>query len=444
MKIRDLGHYDVIVAGGGPAGFCAAVAAARNGAKTALIEKYAMAGGAMTVMGNGSVDEFINPHLKGNRMIIQGMAWEFVKRLHAMGYAEVPDLDADLPCDWLYSTKVNVVAAAKLLDDMLLEAGVALYYLQPLVEVETEKEDGLTRVTGAVISTKAGLGRLTADFFIDATGDGDLCVWAGNDYEIGGADGVLQPGTLRYYLNGSPDEEGRTRGNEVIRMKRAEGVLGDKDLLYNATFDTILEADGDNRNHVELNSADSDDRTRAEIDARRRLLLVSDAIREADTGVSVDAIAAETAPRESRRILGDGYMTAEEYLACNIASDAVCYTYWYIDIHEIQDQEEAASHSIYLTDERTPSIPLSAMRPRSLSNVYVAGRCISGDRASNSAIRVKASCMAMGEAVGTAAALGVLAKQKTTRVLDISFLRRTLSENGMIVPGIDAPVKFEL
>lgn len=444
MNIRDLGHYDVIVAGGGTAGFCAAIAAARNGAKTALVEKYAMAGGTMTVMGNGAVDEFINPHLKGNRMIIQGIAWEFVKRLHAMGYARVPDLNADLSGDWRYSTKINVVAAAKLLDDMLLEAGVALYYLQPLVEVETKEEDGLIRVTGAVISTKAGLGRLTADFFIDATGDGDLCVWAGNDYEIGGADGALQPGTLRYFLNGSPNTEGLERGNAAIQAKRAEGILEDRDLLYNATFEAILKSDGDNRNHVELNSAESDDRTRAEINARRRLMLLSDTIKQADTGVSVNAIAAETAPRESRRILGDGYMTVEDYLSCRTASDAVCYTYWYIDIHEMQNHKTAASRRIFLTDERTPSIPLSAMRPRSLSNVYVAGRCISGDRASNSAIRVKASCMAMGEAVGTAAALGIRASQKTTRELDVSLLRRVLSENGMIVPGLDAPVKFEL
>lgn len=444
MRIRDLGHYDVLVVGGGPAGFSAAIAAARNGARTALVEKYAMAGGAMTVMGNGSVDEFINPHLSGNRMVIEGIAWEFVKRLHAMGYANVPDLNSDFGHDWQYSIKVNTVAAAKLLDDMLLEAGVSLYYLQPLVEVETEQENGLTRVTGAVISTKAGLGRLTADFFIDATGDGDLCVWAGNDYELGGADGALQPGTLRYYLNGSADAEGIKRGNAALAKKRAAGVLGDQDLLYNATFASILEADGDNRNHVELDSTDSDDRTRAEIDARRRLMLVSDTIRNADTGVSIDAIAAETAPRESRRILGDGYMTAKDYLAGTVAPDAVCYTYWYIDIHEIEDQEEASTRSVYLTDERTPSIPLSAMRPKSLSNVYVAGRCISGDRASNSAIRVKASCMAMGEAVGTAAALGIKASQNTTRALDVEFLRKTLSANGMIVPGIDSPAAFEL
>lgn len=441
MNIRDIGHYDVLVVGGGPAGFTAAIAAARNGAKTALIEKYAMAGGALTIMGNGSIDEFINPHIPGDRMVIKGIGWEFVRRLHAMGYADVPDFDAVYDTNQMYSTKVNVVAAAKLLDDMLLEAGVDLYYMQPLVEVETEKEGDLTRVTGAIITTKAGLGRITADFFVDATGDGDLSVWAGNDFEIGGEDGSLQPGTLRYYLKGTPTDEGLIRGNAALAKERAEGRLFEQDLLYNATFDSILFADGDNRNHVDINSADSDDRTRAEIDARRRLMLVSDVIRKADTGVSIHAIAAETAPRESRRILGDGYMTTDDYLTCRQAPDAVCYTYWFIDIH---DQKDFTKHHVYLKDEKTPSIPLSAMRPKSLSNVYVAGRCISGDRAAVSAIRVKASCMAMGEAVGTAAALGIKAGQKNTREVDICLLRKTLSEQGAIVPGLDKPGKFDL
>lgn len=441
MRVRELGNYDVLVVGAGPAGFCAAIASARNGARTALVDKYAMAGGTLTVLGNNSVDAFINPHVSGDRMIIQGIGWEFVRRVWAAGYAEVPDMTEGSARIGHYGVRVNPLAAAKVLDDMLLEAGVSLYYGQPVVDAETGPAGERTRVTGVIVGTKDGPGRLRADFFIDASGDGDLCVWAGNPYELGGEAGELQPGTLRYYLNGSPDSAGEARANALLAAEWDAGRLGEEDLLYHSDFSSILAADGDNRNHVFLNAASSEDRTRAEIGIRKRLLYLSDLLRRAGAGVSIDCVAPETAARESRRILCDGYLTAKDYLGCVQTADAVCHTYWYVDVH---GEGDFISRHVHLEGPETPSIPLSVMRPRTLTNVYVAGRCVSGDREAISAVRVKASCMAMGQACGTAAALGVAAGQKETRALDTELLRRTLSRAGAIVPGIDPPGKFEL
>lgn len=88
-------HYDVIVCGAGSAGFCAAAASARMGMKTALIEKYNMPGGILTVFGNNAIDQFNNPYIREKKMIIAGIGWEFVKRLEREGYARIPDMNAE-------------------------------------------------------------------------------------------------------------------------------------------------------------------------------------------------------------------------------------------------------------------------------------------------------------------------------------------------------------
>ena len=112
--------YDIIVCGAGSAGFCAAVAAARMGAKTALVEKYNTPGGILTVLGNNSIDQFNNPFIADKKMVITGIGWELVLRLHKEGYARIPDMNAPRENHEQYGVKVNPVAAAKIMDDMLL------------------------------------------------------------------------------------------------------------------------------------------------------------------------------------------------------------------------------------------------------------------------------------------------------------------------------------
>ena len=199
MNILEGKNYDIIVCGCGSAGFCAAIQAARLNKKVAVIEKYATPGGIMTVLGNNSIDQFNNPFRKTNKMVISGIGWEFVKRLSKLGYATIPDMDAPYENHWQYGVKVNPLAAAKLIDDMLLEENVDIYYDQALVSVEYEKHNEKNHVTAILITTKDGLMRLTAKTFIDCTGDGDLCAWAGSPYYLGDEENQLQPGTIRIY-----------------------------------------------------------------------------------------------------------------------------------------------------------------------------------------------------------------------------------------------------
>lgn len=165
-----------------------------------------------------------------------------------------------------------------------------------------------------------------------------------------------------------------------------------------------------------------------------------DALTAANAPVRVIACAPEVAPRESRRILCDTYYTCEDYMSCRLFHDSICYTFWFIDVHRSGCNR---NHIVYLKDGRTPSIPLSAMIPKGFTNVYVAGRCISGDRLAVSAIRVKASCMAMGQAVGAAAAVAIRSNHGKSRMDDLTEVKKLLAEHGAVVPEYNEPVEFQ-
>ena len=217
MYIRDGESFDVIVAGAGCAGFCAAVQAGRGGLKTALFEHFAMPGGALTVLGSNSIDQFNNPFRPaGDRMVISGIAWEYVFRLHERGFAVIPDMDAPYRVHWQYGVEVNPIAAAQLMDDFLLDANVSLFYRQGVVAV-------------------------------DCTGDGDLCAWAGAEYEISEE---LQPGTLRLYTDRANASDADLQNADRLWKKELEGNPELREMLCSGSFSTLFDAGGDNTNHI--------------------------------------------------------------------------------------------------------------------------------------------------------------------------------------------------
>ena len=380
--------YDIIVCGAGSAGFCAAVAAARMGAKTALVEKYNTPGGILTVLGNNSIDQFNNPFIQDKKMVITGIGWEFVLRLHKEGYARIPDMNAPRENHEQYGVKVNPVAAAKIMDDMLLESGVELYYGQSVVDARTENG----KIESILISTKSGLKELKAKVFIDCTGDGDLAAFAGAEFMAGNGQGTFQPGTLRFYP--AVDAE-------------------DKILNY-----------GDNKNHVRLNTTDSDSITQSEIASRKMIF------EQMKNGARIMAVAPAVAPREGRRIVGRSVMNVDDYYNGKVFEDSVCYSYWFVDIH----REGQAAYIKYITHDKTPTIRLSSMICKDIDNLMMAGRCVSSDRETNSSLRVKASCMAMGQAAGTAAAIAVREGVDAAQV-PADMVKQALDESGAIIPG---------
>lgn len=424
-------QYDVIVAGLGCAGFSAAVASARAGLRTLALEQDSMPGGILTVGGNNDIAQF----WAHGKQIISGIGWEFVRRLEAEGGAEIPDmLRHGMPHDY-YGVHVNIPQAAALMDEMLLESGVAVAYGQPLCEVRHGKQDGVETVTGVRYLTKTGMRDAGASLFIDCTGDGMLAYLAGADFELGEKTEkgtVLQPGTVRYFLPqrrlSQPEEE---RLTEVLRQETENGRLKAADTL-GYPFSVLNRYHGNNLNHISgFNCADSDEKTLADMEGRRCVARIIRALRTAGIDPGVEMISSETAPRETRRILCDGYITAGDYIAARRYPDSVCNSFYPIDLHR---DGMNGIHQIFLEEGQVPQIPLSAMTVRGFRNLMVAGRCASGDRLANSAYRVKASCMAMGQACGAAAAIMIRHGLDDIRRCPIGEIRHLLVDSGAIVP----------
>lgn len=414
--IKDVNTmYDVIVCGSGSAGFCAAVQAARTGMKTAVIERNGMSGGIMTVYGNNDVAQFYAHH----KQVIRGIGWEFILRLNEKGYAPIPDMSVKAP-HWHYGIRVNIPAAAHMMDLMLMEAGVDIYYSQPVVDVEV---DG-SIVQSVIISTKAGLKRLRSKMFIDCSGDGDLCAWAGADYECGD---TLQPGTVRYFFNvNNIDDDTAVSINTEMKNNK---ILKKSDTM-NSSIEHLIRTNGNNSNHISgYNGADSESKTMANIEGRAVAFRIMESMGEHKNLIS--NIAHETAMRETRRIICDHYITCDEYVNAYDYEDSICYSFYPIDLH--RDDMESI-YQIFLTDGQVPKIPLSALIVKNFDNLYVAGRCASGDRLANSAYRVKASCMAMGQAAAAAAAVAISENNATARGCDINNIKQILSKNDAIVP----------
>ncbi len=445
MHIIDGKAYDLIVCGCGVAGFAAAVQGGRAGLRTAVVERQDMPGGVLTVGGNNDIAQFFAHH----KQVIRGIGWEYVTRLAAAGYAVIPDKMAEGP-HWIYGVHVNIPAAACLMDTMLTEAGVDLYYGQPVCTVETvpsaqaTTDNEPTHMTAVVVASKEGLRRLSGKVFIDCTGDGDMAVYAGAAYECGEAnevDGFLQPGTIRFFMDKlslTPAQCGQI--DRILRQYEADGRLDPTD-LQGAGIARLISSRGNNIGHVSgFHGDESDSRTAAEVAGRSSVWRLMDALQDAlsQIGVSLPeppivTISSTTAMRETRRILCDGYMTAENYVSGYEYPDAVCTSFYPIDLHR---EGHNGIHQVFLTDGQIPTVPLSALLVKGIDNLLVAGRCASGDRLANSAYRVKASCMAMGQA---AAACGVVALRHglPLRQAPLTEIRALLREHDAIITAAD-------
>lgn len=421
-------RFDVIVCGAGVAGYCAAVQAARAGAKTALVEKYGMPGGILTVGGNPEIGLFF----RGDRQIISGIGWETVQRLAADGWAAIPEFSSRLEHSQ-QNVSVNAPMMAALMDAICEEAGVTLLYHHTLCDALTQ--DG--KITGVVVSTKTGLQILEGSVFIDATGDGDLSAFAGAEFLLGETpeNPVLQPGTLRFYWSDVDNsiiqqkqvEEAFAYGLETGEVERADyWSLGGSPY-------TIFSANGNNINHIAFNAADSRSRAQAEVKGRRSVARLADwarhRVKGAEKGQPV-ACGMEVAARESRRVVGDHCITVEEYVGAAAYDDGICYSYYPVDLHAMGD---TTLFQIAVSENAVPQIPLGALLVKGLDNLMVAGRCASGDRLAHSAFRVKASCMAMGQAVGAVAALAV-SKNCSLRAVPLDETKALLVKNGALVP----------
>lgn len=432
-KIRKIapvvGRYDVVVVGGGPAGFIAAIAAARKGAKTAIIERYGFFGGMATTGYVAPISVFA---LK-NELVIGGIPWEFVKRLEQMGgaFIEWPKANIDFDIE-LYKLCCQ---------RMILEAGIDIYTHSAMVGCEMEGK----RIDSVIIENKNGLETLVSKVFIDCTGDGDLAHMADVPMQPN-PDNDLQPSSFGFLLSGVD-----TKSDLLNKCLYHNGINGpsqckpvrEKLLAMKAAGADIPDFGGpwfNNSMHEgtvvvnitrrAVNAVDNRNFSSVECQLREDIFTFTKLLKE-NFKEFEKCYVASTAPqagiRETRRILGVHTVTAEEYVNAVHYEDSISRGIHPIDLHASKGTHQ---HRVDLT--KPAYVPYRCLITADYPNLLVAGRCISTDRQALASLRVMASCMGTGQAAGAAAAQAV-ANGESVQNIDTAQLVATLKEWGAVL-----------
>ncbi len=426
-------EVDVFVAGGGPAGVAAAVAAARRGASVFLAEMEGALGGMGTL---GLVPVFMT-FSDGKRDVAAGIAREIRTRLRAVQTSDVPG-------NGILPEALKVVY-----DDLAAEAGVTLRFFTRFLDVEAEAG----RVRAAFLAAKSGLFAVRASVFVDATGDGDLAVRAGAPFAKGDSEGNLMPGTLCSHWTGIDWEryhrwaaEQKGRAQEAgLRRAIADGVFTYPDLHLPGIVPLGRNRGGGNIGHLYgIDHTDEASVTRAMIFGRKQVREYERYYKEylqGFEGMELVQTGALPGIRETRRVLGDYVLDIEDFRRRASFPDEIGRYCYPVDIHPSKPDPEAYARfeKEFLTELRygpgeSYGIPFRTLTPRGLENVLTAGRCVSTDRAVLGSLRVMPGCFITGQAAGTAAAMAAREHGGRVRNVNVSALRDRLREDGAYLP----------
>ncbi|WP_062105356.1 FAD-dependent oxidoreductase [Bacillus niameyensis] len=410
-------EYDVIVAGGGPSGIAAAVASARNGAKTLLIERYGFLGGAGTAM-------MVNPWMTysaGPKQIIYGVLQELIDGMSDLGMYGHPK----------QKTAFDPEALKYVAEHLCLDAGVELLYHTFLGGVKSDENNRY--IKSVQVANKAGIMEFKAKVFVDTTGDADLAGLAGAEVEKGRAvDSLSQPMTLNFRManvdiDRIPSREEMTE-LYIEAKKRGELKCPRENILwFYANQEGVIHF---NQTRVIKKDATNPwDLTAAEIEAREQVQELVVFLKKYVRGFE-DSYLQTTAPqigvRESRRVMGEYKLTADELLAACKFDDVVALGSYPVDIHNPAGEGTIIQN---LKPGEWYDIPYRSLIPKDLDNLIVGGRPISATHEAHSALRVQPIAMAIGQAAGTAAA--VCATQGLLpREVDVKLIQKSLLEQG--------------
>jgi hypothetical protein len=445
-------EVDVLVAGGGPAGFAAAVAAAREGARTLLLERYGFMGGLATaglvapILGHTAADS--------DTPIVEGILKQLTGRMEALGGA--PRWEEALG-EW--GIRFDAEALKYAADEMAAEAGVGLLYHTLAAAALRDGE----RLAGLVVENKSGRQVILSKVVVDATGDADVAARAGAAWVQGRAyDGAVQSMGSFFHLAGirglAPAAQQRAAAQ--VQQAMAEGRFR----FYNPGFTGINTQHRDyfspNMTRLPGDPTDAKVLTNAEVDARRQVWQLLRFLREEVEGCQ-DAYILATAPqvgaRESRQIRGLATLTGSDVASAAKSAAAIARGSWWIDIH----CPLGHTYPVHLCERECPrgercdfwatehdrmlphaglyppkgdwyDVPYGCLVPQGLANLLVAGRSISATHEAMAGARVMGTCMAIGEAAGTAAALAAAGDGIAANV-DVPALRARLQERGALV-----------
>lgn len=432
--------WDVIVVGGGPTGCTAATAAAREGARTLLIETTSSLGGSGTI----ALVPAWCPFSDKEKIIYRGLAEKvFTAAKEGLAHVGAQDLD------WV---PIDAEKLKRVYDDLVTEAGATVLFQTFLAGVET---DGDGRVTTLIVSNKKGLSALRAKVYVDCSGDADLSAWAGAEFQKGDEVGQMQPGTHCFILS-NVDEYAYKNGPDLGWWDADSPIhaivdsgrypeIPDKHMCHNIVGPGTV---GFNAGHVwDVDNTDPATVSKAIMKGRKLALAYRNALAEFHPSAFGNAFLVATGSvlgiRETRRIIGDYILCAEDYIDRRTFDDEICRNCYFIDLHLTKEEartngelEMAMRFNRYEKGE-SHGIPYRCLTPRGLKNVLVAGRSISCDRSVQGSVRVMPVCLAMGEAAGLAAALALQAPDENVHAVDTKELRRRLRAEGAYLPELE-------
>jgi hypothetical protein len=436
-EVRVCRECDVLVVGGGPAGFAAAIAAARNGARTVLVERYGHLGG----MVSGGLVIIIMPMSDGTgEQQIAGICQEIIDRLDSMGAAihprkeELGSSDNKLISHWRryafgvvdgrirMSATLDPEALKCVLNDMVEEAGVKLYLHSWAAGAIVERNE----VKGVIFESKSGRQAVLGKVTVDATGDGDIFALAGAQFDdrmdserrsshlaltfrIGNID------SAKYYAFRESEPEKYSR-----LMRELAGLGGFTMFIKTTREDTIWV----NNSIPGLNPLNVADLTWLEVNGRRKMRITQQFLKEQVPGFEncfVMDTASQIGVRSSRRLIGEHILTEQEIFSGTVFPDtiAVCP-----DFRHTVSREHPHWH-----------VPYRSLVPLSVDGLLAAGRCYSSDLTANDLLAPIQFCAAMGQAAGTAAALAVRGNI-TPRQVDYRTLQSCLRKDGVPLPNM--------
>lgn len=430
---------DVLVVGGGPAGLCAAISAARNGAKVILMERYGYLGG----MATGGYVLLLDCLCDGKgKLVIKGLVEETIERLRKVdGIIEQPkevwgSSDIEQILKWRrygatggedkivrYSPVIDPEMMKCVANDMVLEAGV-----RPLLHAWFSKayvENGV--VKGAIFESKSGRRAVLAKVVIDCTGDGDVFATAGESFHTGNLPlglvfrvGNVDCETAEAYL--TDGDRSRKVTDDLKAIDGCTGGYSFGELPMGFYMRSSI------NNVVWFNTTtpgsaiDIEDLTRTEIEIRQAMMRTMEYFKKNVPGFENAVVmdtAAQCGVRSSRMLDGEYVITRKELMEGAQFDDAVVVA--------------QPPYKKFETEHKLKEVPYRCFLPKNLKGLLVAGRCISGDFGAIEMLRVIPTAMLMGEACGVAAALAV--KQgKDVKDVDVREIQSQLRKQNVMIP----------
>lgn len=422
---------DVLVVGAGCAGTVAAIAAARQGADTMVVERSGFAGGYITNVVGASLDGFVD--LRSGLPVVGGVVFDLARQAAVTEGAAITDwaqtrfrFNGEVGqmrevMDRAY-VRFDIERFKLVADRLMSEAGVRILYHTVIADALTEGD----RVDTVVLANKAGLTAVKPKTIVDASGDADVAAFAGAPIEV---NETSQPMSLHFRVGHlQPTLTMREACGRVLAQAHADGRLP----LYGGPWMAKFAADDLYFNAIRIrgNPIDPQDLSQAEIRGREDARLMFDLFKEHIPEFR-DAYLVGTGPvvgvRESRRIRGETTLRLADIKTERECPDVVCLGGWWLDRHPSGKSGYHPHHIV-----RPYDIAYGTLVPQTLSNVWVAGRCHAAESAALASSRVTVTCMGMGQAAGTAAAMAARSG-KGAQDLDVAALQGVLLDEGAII-----------